>query len=95
MTIWKFTKDNNKIKVARSNDDNKSYSLGEVNDSVLNALRSVALWVQPNDIIDLGGIEETIVFKYKTGVLEKKKTQTFIWNHIPVLMGGIQGLPRN
>ena len=85
MTIWKLTRNKKTINVAKTNDGGKSYSLGDTSPNVRSALSSIALWVQPNDIIDATGVTEVIKFKNKQHV----------WNHTAVLMGGIQGLPRN
>lgn len=85
MTIWKLTKRKNTINISRTNDGGKTYSLGDTVSNVRQALSSIVLWVQPNDIIDSTGISEVIKFKNKQHT----------WNHTSILMAKNQGLPRN
>jgi hypothetical protein len=89
MTTWRFERIKNGIKVSRSNDGGKSYSLGTTSKNVRAAINSIIMWAQPYDIIDLGGIEEPI-----TGI-DPYFESVYTWHHIPVFMGGTQGMGRN
>jgi hypothetical protein len=90
MTKWKFSPTNKGIKVERTNDGSKEYSIGTVNTTINQALRSIAIWAMHNDIIDLSSLSEEVLYTDGHGF-----KRIFVWRHIPVLMGGIQGSPKN
>ena len=89
MTKWTVTKENKHLKVSRTTDNKKDYSLGITVPNMRMALSNICLYFSKGDIIDLSGTNETLAYT------DNKKNTKTTWSHIPAIMGGCQGLPRN
>jgi hypothetical protein len=93
MTKWQFKqgiKQKKKIlTVHKTTDNDREYSLGTTVPNIRMALSNISLYLCQGDIVDLGGLEETLCFA------DGPYTCYARWKLQPTIVGGIQGLPRN